>query len=235
METSSPAKRSDVLPPWLREPSPEWLRAAQDRIRKSSHIESARKKLALSYAMESAGLAQDSFFATATFDGYKKMVAEWTTGHEAAVQSCRKAIAGSKGVVLFGPTGVGKTYLLSAMVREAILSGGTAHILPAERFFFDLRKCMDSSKTSESEYLGSLEKPQLLVIDDLHNLAAQKASGEESYQYRALWTLLDGRYRHGKTTCSATNRERSEFAGMLDERMRRRFMAIAVHVPPLGK
>jgi DNA replication protein DnaC len=184
-------------------------------------------------AMTDAGIAPGTRFRNATLDNYETP----TNNHKAALDACRDICAKfseGKGVVLFGEPGGGKTHLLVGMLREAAKAGLTIRYATAEDYFSGMRSREDVG-LSERQYVESFVRPAVLAFDDLQNVVADKSRGEDSFQKRMLWSLLDKRYMALKSTITATNRDGKQLRELLDERITRRFDAVMVRVSRVTK
>jgi len=67
--------------------------------------------------------------------------------------------------VLMGPSGLGKTHILSALVYKACLEGYTAYFLTAQELIEELIKAKRQNRLKRK--LKSLCKPHLLAIDEI--------------------------------------------------------------------
>jgi DNA replication protein DnaC len=68
-------------------------------------------------------------------------------------------------VVLMGPSGLGKTHILSAMVYKACSEGYTAYFMSAQELIEELVKAKRQNRLKRK--LKSLCKPHLLAIDEI--------------------------------------------------------------------
>lgn len=95
-------------------------------------------------------------------------------------------------LIVMGPSGAGKTYVASALGREAMLRKlGVAYWRTPEL----LELLADTSDRLErTKLFGSLSRVPLLVLDDF---AAQKTTTSQGYD---LLKVLDSRRRHGRAT-----------------------------------
>ena len=140
---------------------------------------------------------------------------------------CRDKVAyEGDGFLLVGKPGLGKTHLISSVLSYYGRNGKDVRYVTAEEIFIELRATMnDNTGTSELAYLRGLVSPAILAIDDLHVI-----TGNEGYQYRSLWYVLDKRYQQMKATIVATNKPIDEFKEVIDERTRRRLQAKAITI-----
>ena len=129
-------------------------------------------------------------------------------------------LPGSKGVLLWGDTGVGKTHLAVSVVRYLTLEKGIS-----ARFveFFDLLqqiKALFSEGKSGSELMKVLNEVDVLVIDELG-----KGRGTQ-WELEVLDQLISARYNSGKTLIATTNYSvKPGIPGGLEERVGKRVMS----------
>lgn len=73
-------------------------------------------------------------------------------------------IRDGRNLLVTGPTGTGKTYLVSAFGREACRAGMTVRCYKMNRLLLNLS--VGRSDGSYEKLIGNLKKPDLLVLDD---------------------------------------------------------------------
>lgn len=111
----------------------------------------------------------------------------------------------SSGVFLWGPTGVGKSFALSAAARQFICENRTV----ARITFFEL--CRNIRQTyhadngpNESSILRGLIFPDVLVLEDIgSNLEPNQTAS--AFEKRVLLDLIDTRAERGKVTFLSGN------------------------------
>ncbi|NLD81867.1 MAG: ATP-binding protein [Smithella sp.] len=89
-------------------------------------------------------------------------------------------------VVLMGPSGLGKTHILSALVYKACNQGFTAYYMSAQELIEELLKAKRQNRLKRK--LASLCKPHLLAIDEI---GYESFSREEA---TLLFNLVASRY-----------------------------------------
>lgn len=113
-----------------------------------------------------------------------------------AVQKVRAAVLDrSKGLVLAGPSGVGKTHLAASLVNARLARNDAALFLTVPGLLEDLRK----SKGRDDDLIRVLVGTPLLVLDDFG------AERPTDFALEQLYLVIDGRMTHGRQTVVTTN------------------------------
>lgn len=107
--------------------------------------------------------------------------------------------------LLIGPRGTGKTQMGVHAIGRACRAQRSALYTIAAEIFLELREAMNAERGggSESRVMRDLEKPDVLVIDEVH-----ERSGTD-WESLVLTSLIDRRYRAMKTTIIISNEERA--------------------------
>ena len=92
-------------------------------------------------------------------------------------------------IVLLGPSGLGKTHLMTALGQKACLSGFTAYYISCLDLLERLRRSRDQGKLKNK--LTWFGKPHVLLIDEVgyENLTPEQAA--------LFFQLINTRYEHG--------------------------------------
>jgi DNA replication protein DnaC len=148
---------------------------------------------ALNDALIPARYAHADLSQFSNFSGNGQQVVEKLAGW---VQSF-KAV-GSRGIVLGGPVGVGKTYLLAAIAKDLAIRGFSVRFTDFFQLLADIRAGFEDNK-SDASHLAPLIDVDVLVIDELG-----KGRNRE-YDRTIIDQLVCGRYNQNKTIVASTN------------------------------
>src|SRR5215470_8774056 len=147
----------------------------------------------------------ESYETTSLVDGNK-----WTASHGKSLQAAKLTVTGfvrdypssaEKGLLLMGPSGVGKTHLAVAALKELIRQKN------AMGLFCDYRELLKEiqasyNPASESTEMGILEPirtAEILVLDDLG------ASKPSAWVLDIIGLVLNARYNERRVTILTTN------------------------------
>ena len=136
--------------------------------------------------------------AQATFESFKPY------GHEQdrALRTAKEfalAFPGTRGFVLAGPVGTGKTHLLASALKFATIEKGVrSAYIEISLLYATIRRGFHEGK-SGGEIIGPLSHVDLLAIDELG-----KGRGSP-FELETLDELIARRYNAGKVTLFATN------------------------------
>jgi chromosomal replication initiator protein len=132
----------------------------------------------------------------------------------AAVAAARARIDGDRTpLAIHGPSGVGKTHLLHAMLHELEDSGTPSACLPAARFVASMVAAYGAKAVSS--FWADLAQLGALLLDDLHSLAGQDAVQEQLMEGLSQWVEAG---RLLVLTCDRPPHELPGLTGRLPER-----------------
>jgi len=118
---------------------------------------------------------------------------------------------------LIGGRGGGKTQLAACLARLDVAWERRPKYTTAQTLFRQLRSTFKNPHVSEQNLIDSMQKPNLLVIDELHDRA------ESDYESRILNAIVDGRYGSGKFTLMISNETADQFANSIGPSIASRF------------
>ncbi len=124
-----------------------------------------------------------------------------------------------KGLFLWSPSGVGKTYAMAAIARRLIWRGRTVARASYEMLCLEIRDTF-KPKATETEY-GVIKKylePEVLFIEDV---GTTKSIGEQESDFsrRTFLVLLDQRMEHCRATFITSNKNVGDLADSFDSRI----------------
>lgn len=110
------------------------------------------------------------------------------------------------GLLLFGKTGTGKTFMSSCIANAVIEAGFTAH----QTDIGYITNILQSSISNRQKNLQRILDCDLLLIEDL---GAQRST---EYMMENVYTVIDGRYKSGKPMVITTNFSYDEMLNVSD-------------------
>lgn len=119
-----------------------------------------------------------------------------------AVKLCKEWVSGAvTNLLVFGPPGTGKTHLLCAALREAVLAKHTARFVLEDDMFRMVKETYDGKRAAmtESQILAYFGDVDFLAIDDM---GRSRWSADES---AILMKIVNRRYNNRKSTAISTN------------------------------
>ena len=107
-----------------------------------------------------------------------------------------------RGVLLYGTTGTGKTYLAACIANALIDKGYRAVFTSMAR----IERALQSGWDDRQEYIDFLSRVPLVVIDDIG------AERDTSYMGEIIYSVIDARYTAGLPLIVTTNLTLAELA-----------------------
>lgn len=130
-----------------------------------------------------------------------------------------------KGLLLFGDVGTGKTYF-AACIANALIDRGYKALMTN---FVELAYHIESKFNAKQEFIDSLNRYDLLVVDDL-GVERDSASG---YMQEMVYNIIDSRYRAGLPFIVTTNLTADQLKNPADIRYKRIYDRILERCFPL--
>lgn len=133
------------------------------------------------------------------------------------------------GILFYGPTGTGKTYLACCIANELIANGISAMVtsLPT------MLNIIQNGRNGESEKLyDRIRNVRLLVIDDIG------VESKSAYRMEVAYQIIDTRYRSGKPLIVTTNLSKEQLmnpSSLEEERIYERILERCKPIAVLGE
>ena len=146
----------------------------------------------------------ESYETTSLVDGNK-----WTAGHGKSLQQAKVTVTGfardypgsaEKGLLLMGPSGVGKTHLAVAALKELIKRGHGGLFCDYRELLKEIQASYNpASESTEMGILEPIRTAEILVLDDLG------ASKPSAWVLDIIGLVLNARYNEKRVTILTTN------------------------------
>jgi DNA replication protein DnaC len=145
------------------------------------------------------------------FESYATDLADgktWTTQHEQSLKQAKLLTQGfvrdypgtEKGLLLMGPSGVGKTHLAVAALKELIRRGHAGLFCDYRELLKEIQASYNpASESTEMGVLEPIRTVELLVLDDLG------ASKPSAWVLDIIGLILNARYNERRMTILTTN------------------------------
>ncbi len=171
-----------------------------------------------------AGILERENFSTMTFDLYNESERE---SIQRIVDDAKRFISGfdtdglGRGLLFFGSTGAGKTFLSNCIAKELLDSGHSVIYFTAFSLFEMLAKNTFSRSDMEDRQSipSDITDCDLLVIDDLGSETTN------SFTTSMLFVILNERHLRNRSTIISTNLDLSRIKDIYSERCSSRIIA----------
>ncbi|MCB1201685.1 MAG: ATP-binding protein [Leptospiraceae bacterium] len=136
----------------------------------------------------------------------------------------------SRGLYIFGPPGVGKSFLGSLILNELILHKQIdAYFMKITRDFFNrLRATFNPETTGYGQgdnYFNDLANKKVLMIDDFG------VQSDTDWEQRTLYDLIDMRYEYERPTILTSNKAPEEYKEFFNGRIYSRLKEMSIFQP----
>lgn len=129
----------------------------------------------------------------------------------------------SKGLLLYGSVGTGKSFHAACVVNDLIDKGYPCLMTNFSRLVNTISGMYDGKQ----EYIDGLNKFDLLVIDDL------SAERDTEFMNEIVFTIIDSRYRSGLPIIITTNLTAEEIKNPVDIRKQRTYSRLLEMTIPI--
>ncbi len=155
--------------------------------------------------------------------------------YKEARQFVEKIVSGKdvRGLMISGPVGSGKSYLLGCIANAALEKGTRVKYMVYSHLLEELRHSFDQqSDINYRDMIRETQEVPLLLIDDLGT--------ENSSEFTAstLYSIIDHRYREEKPLVISTNLDidglQNKFS-LMGERISQRILEMCKYLPLLGQ
>ena len=141
----------------------------------------------------------------------------------------------SKGFLLWGGTGAGKTHALMAMAKQSIATGWMIEIVEYEELCSRIRSTYQAkAKETEKDIMDALVKVDRLFIDDIGTMVSGEKS-ESDFSRRVFSTILNQRLNHCRPTYITTNKPIESLTKTFGQRVGSRLQAACEIIQLTGK
>lgn len=169
------------------------------------------------------GILEQENFSACSLEYYSSNHKDPLTGRSSkeailtALEACHKFVdtfsANFQNILLYGDTGVGKTFLSHCIAKELIESSYSVIYFSASRLFDFLAKEAFSRKEDEEEKHTHIYGCDLLIIDDLGSELSN------TFTTSRLFTVLNERILRRKSTIISTNLALEDIKSIYSERI----------------
>lgn len=169
------------------------------------------------------GILEQENFSTCSLDYYSANHTDPLTGRSSreailtALEACHKFVdtfsANFQNILLYGDTGVGKTFLSHCIAKELIESSYSVIYFSASRLFDLLAREAFSRKEEEEEVYTHIYDCDLLIVDDLGSELSN------TFTASRLFTVLNERILRRKSTIISTNLALEDIKSIYSERI----------------
>ena len=131
----------------------------------------------------------------------------------------------SKGLMIWGRVGTGKTHMAAALVKHAIVTGNRVKSIRFKDMILEIRASFDNQHTEEAIY-RKFSNCDLLCIDDIGTFRSKKV--ESDFTRDCLLQVIDKRMRRKLPTIITTNLSPEDVWGAFGERLASRFATFMI-------
>jgi DNA replication protein DnaC len=149
-----------------------------------------------------------------------------------ALRRLMLSLPSDKGLFLFGPPGIGKTFAMCALARFFICKGLKVERVVFEDLLLSVRSCY-SKNSNEGELIKKYRQCDKLFIEDLGTTVGIGVQ-ETDFSLRTLYLILDWRIENCKATFITSNKSLNEMRVSFDSRIADRIKQACQIMPVKG-
>lgn len=156
----------------------------------------------------------------------------------AYVKNYQKMLKENIGLIMYGPPGVGKSFMSFCIANYLLDSGMSVIAMTSNALITKIKEVSGFGSSEESKFIKNIQKAKLLIIDDLggeHNSEWSKSK---------LYEIIDARYRSGRPLIITTNLNLKQLKAHLTgkdgmdrsvSRIKEMCKALEVNITPIRK
>lgn len=139
----------------------------------------------------------------------------------------------SKGLLLFGSPGTGKSYSMCALMRHYLLRNCSVKRISYDRLCLEIRDTYHTGH-SEKDFIKPYTEVDKLLIEDVGTTVGV-GSQESDFSLRTFLMILDYRLEHCQPVFITTNKSITELSKSFDERVSSRLRQACEIIPISGR
>ncbi len=169
------------------------------------------------------GIVEEETFPHFSFEWYSDTIGDDSMGkserdyardaYQASKDFVERINQPDNNLLLYGHTGVGKTFLTHCIAKEVLDRGSSVLYFSAAEFFNLLADAAFHRDTESVSHAKMIDRCDLLIIDDLGTEYANKFTAAQLFQ------VLNERILHSRSTIISTNLSLSELSIKYTERV----------------
>ena len=164
-------------------------------LEKEAKEEESRREFAEMVRKNRRDCFPEGNLASWTFENDDGSNAKYINAMKRYVANFENYLDQGRGVLLYGPTGTGKTYL-AACIANALIDKGHRVIFTS---LSQIERTLQSKKADRQDYIDLLSRVPLVVLDDI---GTQR---DTSYMNEIVYDVINARYTAGLPLIGTTN------------------------------